>query len=396
MRLPAGAPVAALSLSLVLASCGGGGGAQSALPSSPSAPSGGSSSSAPQSHTIAPSSTSGGAQSVQITEYSLGSTPSNGELTIAADGSVWTMTNGSPGGTGAFVRYDDKVTTVPLPVNAESNLVEPNLLAVSNGMVYGVAAGPTLYRTPSTGTGAAVKADDRSGQAADNDTALAAAPNGTVWWVLNALTTSNSQPSGFFDVLTAATGTLVDHQFLPAGPSESPQTYTTSVSYGPSNQMWIGGFQTGASFGPTIYDRFSLAGTYAAQAITPNADATPISSVLGPDGSLWATSSSRDFEPAIIQTMASGQSTAYPTAAQPPVYPNVAGITVGSDGALWFTEPNNNAIGRITVSGQLTTYALPTPNSEPLAIVGPGSGCAPYTLWFAEAGTGKIAELTYK
>src|SRR5215472_5157417 len=40
-------------------------------------------------------------------------------------------------------------------------------------------------------------------------------------------------------------------------------------------------------------------------------------------------------------------------------------ITTGPDGALWFTEPNVNKIGRITTQGTITEFSLPTANSQP-------------------------------
>ena len=33
------------------------------------------------------------------------------------------------------------------------------------------------------------------------------------------------------------------------------------------------------------------------------------------------------------------------------------GITVGPDGALWFTDSGGDTIGRITTSGTVTSYA---------------------------------------
>jgi virginiamycin B lyase len=46
------------------------------------------------------------------------------------------------------------------------------------------------------------------------------------------------------------------------------------------------------------------------------------------------------------------------------------GITVGSDGALWFTETAAGQIGRITIAGVITEFPIPTPSSNPL-------GCRP-------------------
>src|SRR5581483_4465121 len=47
-------------------------------------------------------------------------------------------------------------------------------------------------------------------------------------------------------------------------------------------------------------------------------------------------------------------------------------IASGPDGAMWFTEPGTNRIGRLPVGGQcnrLTEVAIPTANADPAAIV---------------------------
>ena len=42
--------------------------------------------------------------------------------------------------------------------------------------------------------------------------------------------------------------------------------------------------------------------------------------------------------------------------------------TSGPDGNLWFTENFGNRIGRITTDGEITEFAVPTPNSGPNTI----------------------------
>src|SRR6266567_4225040 len=44
------------------------------------------------------------------------------------------------------------------------------------------------------------------------------------------------------------------------------------------------------------------------------------------------------------------------------------GITVGPDGALWFTEPELDKIGRITTQGQVSEFALPIARMGPAEI----------------------------
>lgn len=51
-----------------------------------------------------------------------------------------------------------------------------------------------------------------------------------------------------------------------------------------------------------------------------------------------------------------------PTAASTP-----ARIVTGPDGNLWFTESDANKVARISTSGAITEFAIPTPNSQPWA-----------------------------
>src|SRR5437868_3758914 len=66
------------------------------------------------------------------------------------------------------------------------------------------------------------------------------------------------------------------------------------------------------------------------------------------------------------------------------------GITVGTDGALWFTESRTNKIGRITTTGVVTEFAVPTADSYPFDIVAGPDGA----LWFTELFGNKIGRLT--
>jgi virginiamycin B lyase len=73
-----------------------------------------------------------------------------------------------------------------------------------------------------------------------------------------------------------------------------------------------------------------------------------------------------------------------------PVKSSPSGITAGPDGNLWFTLFLGNAIERITPSGAVSGFAIPTANSRSEGItVGPDGN-----VWFAETLASKIGRVT--
>src|SRR5580693_4192123 len=62
------------------------------------------------------------------------------------------------------------------------------------------------------------------------------------------------------------------------------------------------------------------------------------------------------------------------------------GITVGPDGALWFTEVDR--VGRITTGGVITDYAVHGVSDPQGIVTGPDGA-----LWLAESGASRIGRL---
>lgn len=66
------------------------------------------------------------------------------------------------------------------------------------------------------------------------------------------------------------------------------------------------------------------------------------------------------------------------------------GIAAGADGNLWFAERGSDQIGRISPSGRVTEYPLPTPASQPSQMTAGPDG----NVWFTESGPGNIGRIT--
>lgn len=114
----------------------------------------------------------------------------------------------------------------------------------------------------------------------------------------------------------------------------------------------------------------------------PTANSSLAGITLGPDGNLWFTedctnTSSGCIKGKIGRITPDGTVTEFPL----PVPSSEPGsIITGPDGNLWFNESANDSIGRITTTGQLTEFPLPNPNNSLGGIiVGPDSN-----LWFTD------------
>jgi virginiamycin B lyase len=68
----------------------------------------------------------------------------------------------------------------------------------------------------------------------------------------------------------------------------------------------------------------------------------------------------------------------------------LTGLVFGPDNAFWFLDAGNNAVGRMTLSGAVTEYPIPTANSAPQNIaVGPDG-----RMWFTELNAAKLGSIT--
>src|SRR5262249_27690127 len=91
----------------------------------------------------------------------------------------------------------------------------------------------------------------------------------------------------------------------------------------------------------------------------------------GPDGNVWFTD---PVQSEVGRISPSGQVTEFPTTGNP-----AGAITAGPDGNLWFVGNFvGGRVGRITPDGQVTEFTLPEAFSQPVAITAGPDG----NVWF--------------
>jgi len=125
----------------------------------------------------------------------------------------------------------------------------------------------------------------------------------------------------------------------------------------------------------------------------PTAGSDPRDITLGSDGAMWFTQSNFDVSQ-IGRIDASGNVTEFVV---PNRFSQPSDIVAGADGALWFTEPSGSpaaSIGRVTTDGQFTEFNAPCDpvggcSTTPWGIAATPDG----NIWFTELSRGAIGRL---
>jgi virginiamycin B lyase len=111
----------------------------------------------------------------------------------------------------------------------------------------------------------------------------------------------------------------------------------------------------------------------------------PANVTVGPDGAVWFTEGAAGKIGRITPDGIVRKEFSLPNHSASPV-----DIVRGPDNNLWFTEWSGNKIGRMSIRGKLREFRIPTANSGAAGItVGPDKA-----LWFCEANANKIARIT--
>ncbi len=124
-----------------------------------------------------------------------------------------------------------------------------------------------------------------------------------------------------------------------------------------------------------------------------NANSQPFAITVGPDGALWFTEVGSTYQGTIGRITTAGVITneySLPTIYNGPTNSGPVSIVSGPNNALWFVEQSANDIRSITTAGVISNpYPIPTANSSPSGItVGPDGA-----LWFTETAGNNIGRL---
>jgi virginiamycin B lyase len=329
-----------------------------------------------------------GSAEAQITEFPLptdcgqfGQSPylcAPTDITVGPDGALWFTE--SEGNRIGRITTAGVITEFPLPTNcgqpAGDGCVPSAITVGPDGALWFTENwGNKIGRITTAGTITefALSTNCPSGCHPDD---ITVGPDGALWFTQNTRNTIGR--------ITTA-GVITEFPLQNCVTCEP-----NGITAGPDGALWFGE-DSGKKIG-----RITTAGT-----ITEFPCCAPRYITAGPDGALWFTEWGNTI--GRIPTNATPQN---PQITEFPLRTNCVDplghscnpnrITAGPDGALWFTEGNGNALGRITTAGMITEFPLPTNCGQPAWV-----GCGPHgitvgpegSLWFTESAGNKIGRL---
>jgi virginiamycin B lyase len=168
-------------------------------------------------------------------------------------------------------------------------------------------------------------------------------------------------------------------------PLPQPSRVPNYLTSGPDGAIW---FTEGSPSNYAI-GRISPSGSITEFAVP--GDTEPYGIALGPDGNLWFT---EYITSGIARMTTTGSITSFPIPTDdcPPYGCFPIGITAGPDGNMWFVENvpfDGRIIGRITLDGTITEFSDPF-DGHPISIVAGPDG----NLWIADTSTSDVVRIT--
>jgi virginiamycin B lyase len=231
----------------------------------------------------------------------------------------------------------------------------------------------------------------------DIPVAIAAAPDGTVWFTLESSNAIGRLRNGRVERIPKATesieplGLAVDAEgrawyteapkqsISRASPDGAIASFGLSTPVARLGRLTVGPDSTVWFAEPTLMSvtrlqdgRFTryVIGTLTAKVA---ADAAPFGVAIAPDGAVWATLPSSDQ---LVRIAPDGNTTAFDV---PTRNSGLGDIVVAPNGAVYFLEMTGNRIGHL-VGGRFEEFAVPTPRSGLMALAVAPDGAA----WFTE------------
>ncbi len=140
---------------------------------------------------------------------------------------------------------------------------------------------------------------------------------------------------------------------VPGMPSEG---FKSQIAAGYDGNVWV-------TLGPNGIARVTPACAVTEFTAGLDAGSDTCSIATGPDGNVWFGDCGTTN--AVAKITPAGTIAEYEVAGPP------RSITTGPDGNLWFTQGSEEGIGRITPSGVVTTFPVPSPSSPASIVAGP-------------------------
>lgn len=310
-----------------------------------------------------------------------------GDLVFGADGNVW-FTNAATHAVG-------RLTTggiVTMFVDARIN-VTGSITAGPDGNVWIADTTPATSGFPgfpgTPGSAALVRVTPAGAMAflsagAGYVTEVTAGPDGELWYGNDGTNTTSARNRGYVTHMSTTglgAATTIATPGRPTGWSLYPESFTDDVSgltAGPDGNVWFVSSMSNA------VGRVTPGGTLT---VFRGTDVTaPNAIVAGPAGDVWFTNSGPGFAPLESGYGSLGRSTAGTSiSSQRAGTLNPAGLALGADGNLWFTEPDTDTVGRMTPAGISTTFPGGSLHAREIAAAADGN------LWIAGAtGIGRM------
>ncbi len=171
-------------------------------------------------------------------------------------------------------------------------------------------------------------------------------------------------------------------------PIPSPNGNPTHITMGPDGELWF--TETGpaesdpADVGANRIAEISASGEIK-EVELPAEDSDPAGIVLGPEGHLWFTeAAASDVRRSTADGSVSDAVNAIAANSMP------AGIAVGADANLWFAQSAPGIVARLTIDGVLTEFPLPTASGAPTELALGTDG----NVWFTEGTGSRIGKIT--